>query len=786
MLKVIRGNPFNKVLPLIIIILTLVLFFVTSIFGSGFVYQLTGVYPYFVYKRLFGVFVVCLVFSKYLRTNFLKALKVDRNIIKIILSQPKFSKSLTLINFLVMLIFCTVYFNFSDKSFFAGTDGQHMLALNKMHSEYRDPIFYFTSNFFQGLGGNIPFPINHRADIGYIIGNIGPVFNVANALTTWFIFFSLSVFALCISLQINFKTSCIASWAAPILSMLPTSFVFTLIPTLTPHMLTSIAITNIILSAILFKSNSLIMAITRSLTVFLCCLYYLITNPTFILLSLPILLLVSIFSLIGLSKKKLVYEIIIVFLPVVAVSVLGGVMYMFGIFLNTSVLFFKNEFAVSERTLNTVSVIFSRRELASVIVLVSLLTAFWLFKNKSAPRNLNSLIKALLTFVVILLLSGVLYSKNPNLWLGPAPIYFEFMIWGIYSLFISVLFAHYLNKILKYFGNSSIKYSKAFERLASLAPAVLIFVYLLSLSIHQNSNQTVSNSSKDLKKSSILEFLENRNYQTRSMFHGRTITIFNPSDKRSLNWNIIDNEAKTYFREYGTDFMQGTLWIRKIPTVFEVNQLITPRSYFALTRNLANPNDQQLRDFTFLRNIKEDFLSQIGVRYLISNESLKIGKLLLSENSNGAEVFLYELPNVNVGDYFATKTIQIGSFSEAELIFKGNDLSRNNTVLVEKNIGFKDLVPPIKSELIINGNEYEVRAQSTGKTLLVLPIEFSNCFVFKSLDKSKLLSSMPVDISQLGLMFDKNLHAKFNYVNGPLANSDCRLMDYMELKKLES
>ena len=49
---------------------------------------------------------------------------------------------------------------------------------------------------------------------------------------------------------------------------------------------------------------------------------------------------------------------------------------------------------------------------------------------------------------------------------------------------------------------------------------------------------------------------------------------------------------------------------------------------------------------------------------------------------------------------------------------------------------------------------------------------------------SNLLKSIPVDITQLGLIFDKNLHLQFQYVNGPFNNSGCRLSDYMGFKKL--
>jgi hypothetical protein len=251
-----------------------------------------------------------------------------------------------------------------------------------------------------------------------------------------------------------------------------------------------------------------------------------------------------------------------------------------------------------------------------------------------------------------------------------------------------------------------------------------------------------------------------------------------------MNWNEIDIQGKEYFKEFGSDFMQATLWYKKIPTVFEVNQLITPRSYFALTRNLAIPADKQLRDFTLVRKINIKYLQQIGVKYLVSNEKLKIGSLLLSENSNGVSVFLYEIPEVNLGDWFATSTIQVQKLSDAEKYFKTENREANNTTITEVNLSDQVFVPPIHSKLFVDGNKYEIKAQSIGKTLIILPIEYSKCFKFEKLGESNLLGTIPVDIGQLGLIFNKELHLKFNYMNGPLTNPSCRLNDYLDLKKI--
>jgi hypothetical protein len=784
MVKIFKNNPFDRIIPLVLLFLVFTLFVVTSIFGSGHVYNLLGIYPYSIYKKLFYVIFICIILSKYLRTQFLNFIVVNEELAKPIFNKSHTDKINIAVNFLIMFIFCKLYFYFSSNSFFVGTDGQHMLALNKMHYDYSDPSYYFTSNFLQGLGGNIPFPVNHKSDIGYMIGNIGGTFNSNNALTTWFIFFAISVFTLCKSLQINFTTSCIASWVAPILSMLPTSFVFTLIPTLTPHMLTSIGVTNFILSAIFFQTYSLKKSVLRSFLIFSLCLYYLITNPTFILLSFPILLIVVIYSIKNSLRKNLMSEIAIIFVPIFIIFIIGGLIYISGIFLNTSVLFFRNEFVVSQRPLNTISILFSRRELTIVLFIVVYTTAFWVARSKLASRNLVNLVKSQFTFAMILLPLGVLYSYKPNFWIGPAPLYFEFMLWGIYGLFISIFISYYLSKFFKYTEIKFAKHGRYTEKLTFSIPLIIVFVYLTSLAAHQNNVKSIWGFNVNSNKSAIIEFLNSKNYESRTAFRGRTITVFNPSNTNSTSWNEIDIQGKQYFKEFGSDFMQATLWHKKIPTVFEVNQLITPRSYFALTRNLAIPADKQLRDFTLVRKININYLQQIGVKYLISNEELKIGSLLLSENSNGVRVFLYEIPEVNLGNWFATKTIQVQKLSDAEKYFKSITRTADNITMTEVNLSNQVFVPPIDSQLFVDGNKYEIKAQSNGKTLIILPIEFSKCFKFEKIGESNLLGSIPVDIGQLGLIFNKDLHVKFNYKNGPLTNPGCRLYDYIDMKRI--
>ena len=77
---------------------------------------------------------------------------------------------------------------------------------------------------------------------------------------------------------------------------------------------------------------------------------------------------------------------------------------------------------------------------------------------------------------------------------------------------------------------------------------------------------------------------------------------------------------------------------------------------------------------------------------------------------------------------------------------------------------------------------YRVSASSHGKSLLVLPFEFSRCLEVKELEGSARIGR--ADFFLTGLLFDNKLDAELRFRFGPFENADCRLADLADIRAM--
>ena len=113
-----------------------------------------------------------------------------------------------------------------------------------------------------------------------------------------------------------------------------------------------------------------------------------------------------------------------------------------------------------------------------------------------------------------------------------------------------------------------------------------------------------------------------------------------------------------------------------------------------------------------------------------------------------------------------------------------DDFSLLDDVVVYKPMS-NDFVKASSSKITLEGGDLRIVANSPGKSVLLLPLEFSNCFVFNSNDKnSEFLDAFRVNGILTGLLFDKKLDVTAQIRYGIFSNSGCRLKDLEDYKVL--
>jgi hypothetical protein len=255
---------------------------------------------------------------------------------------------------------------------------------------------------------------------------------------------------------------------------------------------------------------------------------------------------------------------------------------------------------------------------------------------------------------------------------------------------------------------------------------------------------------------------------------------------RPISW--VDQYAYDLgvWRITGNDSRSVGLWRYGIPTLLEYNHYLTPPAYLLMSRLLARPIDLQLRNVMAFTVPAPALLRALGTRFVISDRELS-GEEKLPEVftwGRDVELRLYELSEPNLGNYSPSTLIRAGTAGAVLEILKG-DFDFARFAVVNEPVDER-LVPALAGELEFTSGAMRVRAISPGRSLLVLPVEFSRCIETSSSRSSeadvRLLRS---NLAQLGLLFSGQLDVTLALRSGPLKYSRCRLRDIDDMRALD-
>ena len=141
-----------------------------------------------------------------------------------------------------------------------------------------------------------------------------------------------------------------------------------------------------------------------------------------------------------------------------------------------------------------------------------------------------------------------------------------------------------------------------------------------------------------------------------------------------------------------------------------------------------------------------------------------------------------EVPNPNIG-VSPTTTIRLASPSEAlAWIGQAEDNFERTAVLDGPDPG--PLLPAANVEIRIERDGVAVRARSRGRSLVVIPFQFSHCLRAVSQAAGKSPELRRANLALTGLLFDGDLDTIIAYRQGPLQNVRCRLDDFADDRRL--
>ena len=231
----------------------------------------------------------------------------------------------------------------------------------------------------------------------------------------------------------------------------------------------------------------------------------------------------------------------------------------------------------------------------------------------------------------------------------------------------------------------------------------------------------------------------------------------------------------------GNDHTLLDMWWHDIPTLSEYAQGISRQFVFYMTNFLSDPGDPNEVSVVFARRANVEVLRAMGVRFIIidrelSNEGVTF---LIEESFRGAGLYLYEIVQPNLGDYTPIVADVVDNLGVLRTKIDGNPSVLASRALVHSPLE-GHFVPARDARMFFEKNAVRVTASSSGRSMLLLPVQFSHCLR---------ISDPRVQVVRSGLIFtliifEGALDARLNWEFNFWGHSGCRMKDVADLREL--
>jgi hypothetical protein len=357
-----------------------------------------------------------------------------------------------------------------------------------------------------------------------------------------------------------------------------------------------------------------------------------------------------------------------------------------------------------------------------------------------------------------------LWQRQWDFELGPRHIYLVWFLVPLYAVAVAQITITMVSYFSRFLNDAQLLILKnAFAKNLVFIPMIILVTIALTLGDVRNPG---------VQSRPLVAVLDES-----ELFMSKQIALLPESQ---FNGRLVDVKERTDFE---------ALFFARIPAMNDISHLVTPLSFDFYQHYLFDPKTTQIRNHYKFATRNSSIYSLLGVKYLRADSLSSPLSDFSDDNSEppmkfSASDYLVELKNPNLGDYSPTKSYVVESLDETFKTMDRSDFSLIDDVVVYQPLA-KNLVKASSSNLTLKGGDLRIQASSAGKSMLILPLEFSNCFEFNSNDsKSGFIDAFRVDGILTGLLFDGYLDVTAELRYGIFTNSGCRLKDLSDYKTL--
>lgn len=668
-------------------------------------------------------------------------------------------------------------------------DGSYMLVDARDQLSFGQPLFQYANNFLQSVG-NIQFPQNARLLFFYWpLGWFSDlhVAKVASCLIVAVAVF-VSTFALARLLSQPRMVGFIAGW---ILGFLASPFVplwfFSPFLYITPTFLAVVVVplAAFCLIELAGRRSNLVDDLACGLGLLALSFYALAAVSILIpVIAIGVIPYLALALCLVRDRHELLRKLAVLAATLVVAIGLRWPWYVLGLFLNSAPSFFPDDFTVVYHDEIYASVLFQGKLFGwGGPVLVALAALGAVFSLKSVSRELRVAAKTQLIMLAFFIVAALVLIAAPH-WILPPPIYFEVAIWPLYAVFVAIA-------VLRIFDFAAARIARVklqWGRVVLPQWLVPLILFALATGVVLRRPPTPSGYPFPPRITPVVATLKaNIAIDASSPFKGRILTAMPVEPGGRDAWTQQFDAATAWARVSGNDEMSIGLWYFRIPTLFEYNQFISPDFHLLIKHALQRPPVTHQRNITVLDYPNSRILRLLGVRYvLMPHPDAALGELRAAEDRKGVPWGLVELPAPNLATYSPT-SIEARRDLTSMLDFVVNDRVDLSKQAVSWHPIDGALVPIRSSALSMAGRDLRVVADSDGRSLLVVPVQFSHCLELRGAHPGE--GAEPTTLSRIdgaltGIVFQRHLDAVLSFRVGPLHNPTCRWQDYRDLQAL--
>lgn len=667
-------------------------------------------------------------------------------------------------------------------------DGSYALLQARHQLASAQPLFSFTSEFLQSIG-NIQSGQNVR--LLFFFWPIGWFSDLrAEKVAAYVIIAAMVFLATYVVARLLEQPRIIALTAAWIIGVVTTPFVprpfFYEILAVWPTFVLAVAAPAVVFWLVSKAGRSRHLVVDAAVVLGLVALafYLLAAAPIFLpLYAFGAALYAALSLLLARSRPELWRKLAVLAAALLIMIALRWPWYIFGLFLDTAASVFPQDYSAVYHSVLFASVFFQYWQFGAagtLLVLAAAAGAALSLRSSAAPQRIAAWM--VLAFIAALLASAVVLSTTPR-WIAPPPVYFEMAAWPLYGTFAAVT----LNRVGAFF-DARLQAAKLWRGL-SVRPslALLIAAGIFAALVVIKRAPTVSGYPFPPRITPVVAELQAKiALSAHATFNGRVATLVPVRSDAGDAWSQQFFASTKWAETSGNDEMSLGLWYFRIPTLFEYNQFIAPLFQYLIKRVLQSPSITYERNITVITVPDLRALQLTGVRYvLMPNPDPSLGALRVTEDRNGQRWGLVELPQPNLGSYSPTMIETRRDLASAFDFVLDRNVDLTKAAVVQQPIG-GTLVPLASSALAMSGPDLRVTAESAGRSLLVVPMEFSHCIQMRDANAGTDAAAKLARVDGLltGIVFERHLDITLAFRFGPLRNPTCRWQDYRELRAM--